>query len=428
MHDHYQQVFLEDIAYVLDPQPDHRAPRFVEGGFPYVGIGDIDVNGRIRHEQCRKVSELAVLKQEQAFQIEYEDIAFGKVGTVGKVVSLKEPERYAVSATLVIIKPKGNVNRHFLFHLLQSEQTSKGIRFSQTGTTRATLGIQQIRKLAFVVPSLLSEQHHIAEVLDTIDAQIQETEKLIAKLKLMQTGLLQTLLTCGIDKNGQVRDPVVMAEAFEETPLGNLPKAWKVGKIDDLAFIIDPQPDHRAPAEVVDGIPYIGVGDFFPDGTINFNSCRKVSLRAFLKQKQRFSIEFGDIVFGKIGTIGLPRLLPSEIAYALSANTVLIKPKQKNTFLLWLLKSSLVERQIQAQLHSTSQPAFGIQRIRSLSVPLPCKNEQEKIAERLDSYDTCIRAEEAYLTKLRLLKPGLMQDLLTGQVRVPVSLLKRTDE
>jgi type I restriction enzyme, S subunit len=148
------KVKLEDIAFVLDPQPDHRAPQFVEGGFSYVGIGDIAISGKIYHEQCRKVSELAVIKQEKAFHIDFGDIAFGKVGTIGKVVYLKDPSRYAVSATMVIIKPKENVDRHFLFHLLQSQQATENISFCQTGTTRATLGIQLIRLFRFLVPSI----------------------------------------------------------------------------------------------------------------------------------------------------------------------------------------------------------------------------------------------------------------------------------
>jgi type I restriction enzyme S subunit len=85
---------------------------------------------------------------------------------------------------------------------------------------------------------------------------------------------------------------------------------------------------------------------------------------------------------------------------------------------MWLLHSNFVERQIQFETHSTSQPAFGILRIRAMVIPIPKPEEQKRIAAILDTQDTHIRTEEAYLNKLKLQKQGLMQDLLTGKVRV----------
>jgi type I restriction enzyme S subunit len=85
---------------------------------------------------------------------------------------------------------------------------------------------------------------------------------------------------------------------------------------------------------------------------------------------------------------------------------------------MWLLQSHFVEQQIQFETHSTSQPAFGILRIRAMLVPIPKPEEQRRIASVLEAYNTRICAEEAYLNKLKLQKQGLMHDLLTGKVRV----------
>lgn len=184
-----------------------------------------------------------------------------------------------------------------------------------------------------------------------------------------------------------------------------------------MADIIDPQPDHRTPAEVPNGVPYIGVGDFRANGTIDFDACRRVSKSALVKQQQRFSLESGDIIFGKIGTIGLPRRLPTGTPYALSANAVLIKPINPS-FMQLVLDSGLVDRQVQQQIHSTSQPAFGIQKIRALQVPVPTPEEQTRLASLIDAYNARAEIEATYLGKLILTKAGLMNDLLTGQVRV----------
>jgi type I restriction enzyme S subunit len=262
------------------------------------------------------------------------------------------------------------------------------------------------------------EQVKIAQVLSTIDHAIEQTEALITKYRRIKTGLMQDLLTRGIDANGILRNPFACPEQFKDSQVGRMPEEWEVVRFEELADVIDPQPDHRAPPAVRDGEPYVGVGDFHTDGSINFESCRKVSLEAVLKQEKRFRIERGDILFGKIGTVGVPRLLPYGMRYALNANTVLIKPQGNAPFVFWLLQSSFVEEQIKMQTHLTSQPAFGIQKIRAMLAPKPSDDEQARIAAIFDAQDAHIRNEENHHTKLQRLKTGLMQDLLTGKVSV----------
>ena len=66
----------------------------------------------------------------------------------------------------------------------------------------------------------LPEQHAIAAILDTIDAAIQQTDALIAKLRQMKAGLLHDLLTRGLDENGELRDPVAHPEQFKDVGAG----------------------------------------------------------------------------------------------------------------------------------------------------------------------------------------------------------------
>jgi type I restriction enzyme, S subunit len=341
------------------------------------------------------------------------DLLFSWSATLTTLIWTREPA--VLNQHIFKVLPRGNTHVHFLHHLLQFLMDD--LIGHTHGSTMKHIKRSALLPFRVMVPDPF-EQSFIARILDTLDTQIQQTEQLVAKLKQMKAGLLHDLLTQGIDEHGDVRDPVAHPEEFNNSVLGSIPKVWKVGKFEVLANIIDPQPSHRAPAEVVGGEPYVGVGDLREDGSINFESCRKVSLKAVIKQEQRFSIEAGDIIFGKIGTIGFPQFLPQGVRYALNANTVIIKPKYCPSYILWLLRSSLVEKQIQMQIHSTTQPAFGIQRIRAMLVPLPDKNEQHRISLILDAHNARITAEESHLAKLKQLKKGLMHDLLTGRVRV----------
>lgn len=340
----------------------------------------------------------------------------GRSGTIGAVYF--EPGDYwPLNTTLYVRDFHGNEPK-FITRLLEDLDLR---RFSAS-TGVPSLNRNFVHPTPVLVPPL-DEQRRIAVVLDTADEAIAKTEAVIAKLKQVRAGLLHDLLTCGLEEHGQVRDPVTHPEQFQDSPFGRIPREWDTGKFEQLASVIDPQPDHRAPPEVVAGEPYIGVGDFLASGDVNLASCRRVSLDALAKQQARFRIEQGDILFGKIGTIGVPRLLPAtHKAYALNANTVLIKPVERSNYVCWLLNSHIIESQITADIHSTSQPAFGIQKIRALIAPNPAISERERIGRVLDACEEAIREESAELSKLHKLKYGLVTDLLTGRVRVPVEI------
>src|SRR5258708_703179 len=83
------------------------------------------------------------------------------------------------------------------------------------------------------------EQYHIAQILDTIDTQIQETERLITKLKQIRAGLLHDLLTWGIDENGEARDPVAHPEQFKDMLQGRLkiPSEWELYPLYKIAEV-----------------------------------------------------------------------------------------------------------------------------------------------------------------------------------------------
>jgi len=284
------------------------------------------------------------------------------------------------------------------------------------GSTMQHITRKELSKFSEPIPDSKPEQTKIAEILSTVDRAIEQTEALIAKQQRIKTGLMQDLLTRGIDEHGNLRSEET--HEFKDSPLGRIPVEWVVTNLEELAEAIDPQPDHRTPAEVRDGIPYIGVSDFRSDGSIDFHGARKVSVAALKKQRKSFQISEGDFVFGKIGTIGLPRRIPAAEEYALSANVILLKPRETPSFVYWWMESPIAERMVQLELHITSQPAFGIQKIRSFKIPKPEKGERERIGEILDDLGNRKDADERALSKLRFLKTSLMQDLLTGKVRV----------
>jgi type I restriction enzyme S subunit len=207
---------------------------------------------------------------------------------------------------------------------------------------------------------------------------------------------------------------------YKQTEVGVIPEEWEVSNFAAIAEIIDPQPDHRTPPEASLGEPYIGISDFQNHNTVDWNGCRKIISKAVDKQQASFKIREGDIIFGKIGTIGSPRFLPlTSFRYALSANVILIQPRIEPYFVMAWLTSSTAERSISQELHSTSQAAFGINKMRCLPIALPPLPERHAIAAALSDVDALLEALERLIAKKRDLKQAAMQQLLTGQTRLP---------
>lgn len=207
---------------------------------------------------------------------------------------------------------------------------------------------------------------------------------------------------------------------YKQTEVGIIPEEWEVSELECVARIIDPQPDHRTPPAASTGEPYIGISDFINDSTVNWDGSRKIISSAVDKQQASFRIRRGDIIFGKIGTIGSPKFLPAAtFRFGLSANVLLIQPAIEPYFVMSWLRSRTCQRAITGELHSTSQAAFGINKMRRVLIPLPNESERRNIAEALSDADAFIESLERLLTKKRRIKQGAMQELLTGKKRLP---------
>lgn len=318
---------------------------------------------------------------------------------------------------------KDLIENKFLFQALKGRQSL--IMDLRVGSGLPNIQQKAIKEFEFIIPQSLPEQRQIAAILSKVDEAISQTGQLIAKYSRIKTGLMQDLLTKGIDENGNIRSE--QTHKFKDSPLGRIPKEWEVLKLGDLIEAIDPQPDHRTPPSQIDGVPYIGISDFSENGDIDIKKCRKVGENVLEKQQDAFSIELGDLIFGKIGTIGKPIVLPNfnKFPFTLSANVILIKPKECPNFIYWTLTSKYIEEQVKTAIHSTSQPAFGMQKIRDLNIITPKAIERKRIVISFNRTNRLISTEKTKLSKLQSLKTGLMQDLLSGKVRVNIETFSK---
>ena len=178
-------------------------------------------------------------------------------------------------------------------------------------------------------------------------------------------------------------------EMFGNPVIGT--EKWPIHTVDNVAEAVDPQPSHRTPPIDPDGIPYVSIKDCdLKSGNIDFKGARKVSKNVLEEHLKRYELHDGDFIIGKIGTVGNPIFVPQRRNYALSANVVLVQPNKsvvRPYFLKYSFESEFVERQFNEAKNSTSQAAFGIQKVRLIRVMNPSLNVQdefEKFAIEID--------------------------------------------
>ncbi|HCT6310678.1 specificity determinant for hsdM and hsdR [Proteus mirabilis] len=252
------------------------------------------------------------------------------------------------------------------------------------------------------------EQKIIAEKLDTLLAQIDSTKARLEQIPQILKRFRQAVLTEAI--SGELTKHLIQDKKYEVT-------------LDKIASIIDPHPSHRTPKIDDTGIPYIGIGDIQPDGKINFTSARKVSVHVFKEHRARYTLDEGDFIFGKIGTLGKACVLPVGLKYTLSANVILIQPikdKVSSDFLRYFLSSPLTMQEITRQANSTSQAAFGIKKMRAFKCNLPSLVEQHEIVRRIEQLfayaDTIEKQVNNALSRVNNLTQSILAKAFRGEL------------
>jgi type I restriction enzyme, S subunit len=213
----------------------------------------------------------------------------------------------------------------------------------------------------------------------------------------------------------------LLKSAFEGKLTKNKGK-WRKIKLGEVANAVDPQPSHRTPPIVPNGIPYVSIKDFDSElDKIDLESARKVSPDVLTEHLNRYRLQKGDFVIGKIGTIGKPVRVILPQNYSLSANIVLIQPRKINpTYLYYFFQSNQIEKAFKAGTNSTTQAAFGIQKVRELVIDLPNEDEQNLIVSELESKLTvCDKIEETIsqsLQQAETLKQSILKKAFEGKL------------
>lgn len=326
---------------------------------------------------------------------------------------------YLCSNFFRALRPTSSVTAKFLaWYLLRFYRTSEIWRYQQQTTGIINLKVHEYLRHELQLPPFL-EQRRIAEILDTVDQTICKTEQLIGKLQLAKQGLLHDLLTCGIDDNGELRDPEQHPEQFKDTELGKLPKGWVMARLDDVAERGSGHtPSKNVPSYWNGGIKWVSLADSHRLDQIYIYETDKEISELGIANSSAVKHPPGTVILSRDAGIGKSAITTETMAVSQHFMAWYCGPLVRNLYLYYWLQHN--KPRFESIALGSTIKTIGLSYFKKLRLPVPPLPEQESAVSALLSAETAVRTTDAEIIKLRKLKTGLMDDLLTGRVRVPM--------
>jgi len=285
------------------------------------------------------------------------------------------------------------------------------------GSTMQHITRKELERFGALFPTSEPEQSKIAEVLSTVDQAIEQTEALMAKQQRIKNGLMQDLLTRGIDEHGNLRSE--QTHQFKDSPLGRIPMEWNVEMLDVLATRGSGHtPNKRKDEYWNGGIKWVSLADSSKLDRVIINETDKEISDLGLKNSSAVMHPKGTVILSRDAGVGKSAILGENMAVSQHFMAWHCKPSRlDNDYLYYWLQKD--KPKFEGIASGSTIVTIGLQFFKEYTIATPkMVVEQKQISEVLRNADRSIEQFTANLNKLKRLKIALMQDLLTGMKRV----------
>jgi type I restriction enzyme, S subunit len=351
----------------------------------YVRITDIRDNGKLHNDDLKSYPN----SDAADCRLTTGDLCFARSGaTVGKTYLYNSDDGDCVFAGYLIkfVPDPLKVTPRHLFYYTHSQPYYDWVAGNLRQGAQPNINAQEYSSMYLPVPPL-PEQRKIADILSTVDQYITETESLTKKTKFLKQGMMQRLLTQGI---GHIK--------FKDTEIGRIPVEWAVYRTDDISRQLKP-------------------GKLFDKATVSTEGLVPV-----LSQGEDDYIGFHDEEPGVVASVDHPVVTFANHTCALRLMKrpfsciqnifpkIGIEGISDTTYFYYATLGKVL-----MTAYKGHHPIF-----RETLVPVPPICEQRQIAAILSTVDAQIDTYHSKLAALTCLKAGLMQQLLTGKIRVKI--------
>ena len=330
------------------------------------------------------------------------DILLTKDGTLGRL-ALADDRKICINQSVAILRPNSKVSPRFLKILLEAPAYQARMIEDAGGSTIKHIYITIVNRMPIAVPCERAEQEAIAAALSDADEWIASLDRLIAKKRDIKQATMQQLLT------GKTRLP-----GFEEE--------WKEVTIGSISAFITKgaTPTTYGFNWQSDGVRFLRSECVAEEG---LDLTQSMFISAAANQVLRRSeIRSGDLLITITGNVGRVIYLYDNFGTGnINQHIARIRISSNEAdarYILYHLSQIEVREYFNSITTGQAYPQIGLKQVRDTTVPLPAKREQTAIADILAAMDFEIENVEAIRAKARAIKQGMMQELLTGRVRL----------
>ena len=399
----FEQIYLEempsewrwvDITNISKPKQWETISQssFTDNGYPVYGAnGKVGFYSNYNHEDSV--------------------IAISCRGACGDL-HLTEPFSYVSGNAMCLDDLSEDIEQKFLFYTL----SYRGLKDTISGSAQPQITRENLKGVFFPLPPL-PEQKKIASILTSVDEVIEKTQSQIEKLQDLKKGTMNELLTKGIGHT-----------EFKDSELGRIPKSWKVTSLLETAKNGISNGVFNDPKKQGGDYRLINVYDMYQGFGINVQRLTRLELSD--KEFQKNKVEYGDIFLTRsslklegIAHCNICLSEASDLTYdghlmKVIPNKSLVEP----IFLALQCLSDMGRIFLMRMAKQSTMTTIGQEDIAPLPIALPTLEEQREVINVHNSFEIRLEKLKTKLAQTQSLKKSLMQDLLTGKVRVQVGV------
>ena len=388
-----------------------KKDEYLDEGDYYLVTGTDFLDNKISWKNCHYVLQERY-EQDKNIQLSPGDILITKDGSIGKTAFVDTLDRPAtLNSGIFLVRPKNDkINQAYLYFIFKSEYFNKFLKDLTAGSTIVHLYQKDFVSFKYPLPNR-KEQELIAKSIIDINSMISSLEKLIEKYKSIKSTCLQQMFP----------------QKGETTPKMRLPGftgAWEQRKLSEVATMharIGWQ--NLRTSEFLDSGDYMLItGTDFNDGAINYSTCHFVERERY-EQDKHIQIKNGSILITKDGTLGKVAYvqglsMPATLNAGVFNVEIIDETEVDNKYLFQYLKAPFLMDYVDKKATGGTIKHLNQNILVDFPVLLPSKAEQKAIGVYFERLDNLITLHQRKLNKTKKIKQGMMQQLLTGKIRL----------
>jgi len=326
------------------------------------------------------------------------DVGFAKMKFTNKVLLINSKLNGSIFSTgFCFLRPNNSLDYRYLFQFIISHSFQKLKDLYASDGIMGGIKNSDVRQIEIPVPPL-SEQKRIVALLD-------KALESIAKAKE------------NAEKN--LKNAKKVFESYLQKVFENKGEEWEEKKLEEICTKIT-DGVHKKPKYVSEGIPFIKINNLTDGPKISFKNVSYITKKDHELFCKRTKPEKGDILITKDGTIGIIKVIDTDIEFSIFVSVALIKPlsKEITSYLKYVLMSPIIQNQIKPK--GTALKHLYLKDLRNYMIPIAPLSEQMKIVFKLDELYTKTQAlDDIYNQKFKVLeelKQSILQKAFKGEL------------